>query len=76
MPNTTFVNRAFRSFDPEAIRVMGVAYEMARAALHYGYKDTIADEIVANKIIELAKAGERNPDLLCEETLNYFQQHL
>jgi hypothetical protein len=55
---------------------MGVAYEMARAALHYGYKDTIADEIVANKIIELAKAGERNPDLLCEETLNYFQQHL
>jgi hypothetical protein len=46
------------------------------AALHYGCKDTVADEIVATKIIELAKAGETNPDLLCEETLNYFQQHL
>ena len=76
MPTTTFVDRAFRSFDPESLRVMGVAYEMARTALQYGYKDTIADDIVANKIIELAKAGETNPDLLCEETLNYFQQHL
>jgi hypothetical protein len=32
----------------------------------------IADKVIANKIIELAKAGERNPDLLCEETLNCF----
>jgi hypothetical protein len=52
---------------------MGVAYEMVRAAL--GYKGTIADEVIANKIIELAKAGEKNPDLLCEDALNYFQQH-
>jgi hypothetical protein len=35
-------------------------------------KDAIADEVIAQK---LAKAGERNPDLLCEEALNYFQQH-
>jgi hypothetical protein len=55
---------------------MGLAYEMARAALHYGCKDPVADEIVATKIIELAKANETNPDLLCEQTLNYFQQHL
>jgi hypothetical protein len=26
-------------------------------------------EIIAKKIIELAKAGERNPDLLCERAL-------
>ena len=59
---------------------MGVAYELVRAAFGYrGVKigdDTIADKVIANKIIELAEAGERNPDLLCEETLNYFQQHL
>jgi hypothetical protein len=54
---------------------MGVAYEMTRAALRCGYKYTIDDQVIANKIIELAKAGEKNPDLLCEETLNYFQQH-
>ena len=58
---------------------MGVAYELVRAAFGYrGVKigdDTIADKVIANKIIELAEAGERNPDLLCEETLNCFQQH-
>ena len=61
------------------MRVMGVAYALVRAAFGYrGVKiddDTIADKVIANKIIELAKAGERNPDLLCEETLNCFQQH-
>jgi hypothetical protein len=70
--------RLIHSFDPEAMRVMGVAYELVRAAFGYrGVKiddDTIADKVIANKIIELAKAGERNPDLLCEETLKCFQQ--
>jgi hypothetical protein len=52
---------------------MGIAYEMARASIQL--RNKIADEVIANKIIELTKAGERNPDLLCEETLNCFQQH-
>jgi hypothetical protein len=76
MPITSFLNGSSQSFDPETRRVMGVAYEMVRAALHSGDTDTIADKAIANKIIELAIAGEKNPDLLCEETLNSFQQHL
>jgi hypothetical protein len=76
MPIRKFLSRSSHSFDPEAIRVMAVAYELVRAAFGYrGVKiddDTIADKVIANKIIELAKAGERNPDLLCEETLNCF----
>jgi hypothetical protein len=79
MPFRKFLRGSSRTFDPEAIRVMRVAYELVRAAFGYrGVKiddDTIADKVIANKIIELAKAGERNPDLLCEETLNCFQQH-
>ena len=45
---------------------MGVAFESARAALHVS--DTVDPvlPLVANKIIELARAGERNADLLCE----------
>jgi hypothetical protein len=39
---------------------------MARAALRCAGDD---DGIVARKIIELAQAGERNPDLLCEKAL-------
>jgi hypothetical protein len=48
---------------------MGVAFEMTRAALRLVDRDDLAVAIVAKKIIELAKAGERNPDLLCERAL-------
>ena len=62
------------------MRVMGVAYELVRAAFGYrGVKiddDTIPDKVIANKIMELAKAGERNPDLLCEETVELFSATL
>jgi hypothetical protein len=34
-----------------------------------GLTDDLADGIIAKQIIELAKAGERNPDLLCEGAL-------
>ena len=40
--------------DPETTRVLGVAFEMV---------------CIASKIIDLAKAGQRNPDILCEQAL-------
>ena len=71
MPFSKFLRGSSHSFDPEAIRVMGVAYELVRATFGYrGVKiddDTIADKVIANKIIELGKAGERNPDLLAKK---------
>jgi hypothetical protein len=68
MPITPFLNGS--KFDPEARRVMGVAFEMARAALRLADRDDPAVAMIANRIIALAKAGERNPDLLCERVLN------
>jgi hypothetical protein len=68
MPITQFLD-GFK-FDPEAKRVMGVAFEMTRAALRLTDRDDPVIAIVAKKIIELAKEGERNPDLLCEWALN------
>jgi len=32
--------------------------------------------LIAQRIIELAKAGERNPDVLCECVLNEFRERL
>ncbi len=74
MPITQFLDDS--PFDLETRRVVRVAYEMSRAALHCGHTDSIADKIVVDKIIEFAKAGERNPDRLCELVLNDFQQHV
>ena len=53
--------------DLEMKRVLGTALEMTRVSL--GLVDKFADGIIARRIIELGKAGERNPDILCEEVL-------
>ena len=53
--------------DAETNRVLDVALETTRAAL--GLTDDFANGIIARQIIELARTGERNPDLLCEGAL-------
>ena len=53
--------------DAETNLVLDVALEMARAAL--GLADDFVNGMIARQIVELARAGERNPDLLCEGAL-------
>jgi hypothetical protein len=60
--------------DPETKRVLDVALKMTRASLGLG--DNFADGIIAKRIVELAKAGERNPDLLSEGSLEKLRGHL
>jgi hypothetical protein len=55
-----------RKFDAEAVRVMGIAFECARSALHVLPSDELLNEAVAARIIELARTGERDPDKLCD----------
>ena len=59
--------------DPETKRVLGAALEMTRVSL--GLADDFANGIIAKRIIELAKAGERNPDLLCEGAIEQLREH-
>jgi hypothetical protein len=54
-------------FDLDARRALGAALEMACIALHTG--DDHVRRTIADKLIALAKTGERNPDLLCEQAL-------
>jgi hypothetical protein len=60
--------------DPETNRVVGVALEKTRVSL--GLADDFANGIIAKRLIELAKAGERNPDLLCEGAIEQLREHL
>ncbi len=48
---------------------MRVAVEMVCIALRIGDSDDGVKQAIATKIIDLAKAGERNPDILCEQAL-------
>ena len=68
MPITPFLNG--ERFDPESTRVLSVAFEMVCAALRTGDCADDIKQAIATKVIALLKAGERNPDTLCEEVLN------
>jgi len=67
MPITPYLNGQY--FDPETKRIMGVAFEMTRVALRVENEADPIRAIIANKIIELAKGGERDANELCERTL-------
>jgi hypothetical protein len=59
--------------DRETERLLGLALDMTRVALEL--EGDLASRIIAKTIIEVAKAGERNPDLLCEGALKKLRQH-
>jgi hypothetical protein len=48
---------------------MGIAFEMTQVALRIAHWHDLANEVVAHRIIALAKAGERDPERLCDKVL-------
>ena len=66
MPIMPFLNG--RQFDPEALRILGLAFEQVCIALQVETSDDDVKQAIANKVIEFAKA-EGRPDLLCERVL-------
>jgi hypothetical protein len=74
MPVSQFLGNS--NFDPETRRIMGLAFEMTRLALGLEDRGDIANELIAKRIIELAQAGELNPDILCESAVKEFRERL
>jgi hypothetical protein len=57
-------------FEPADIRVMSDAYDKAIEDVYrFGRPNKIVVEIIAARIIDLAKGGERDPDRLRERAL-------
>ena len=71
MPISQFLGNS--KFDPETKRIMGLAFEMTRLALGLADRGDLANEVIAKRIIELAKTGELNPDVLCETIAKEFR---
>jgi hypothetical protein len=67
MPITPFLNG--HTFDPETKRVLGIALEIVCISLRAGDSDDDVKQVITTKIIELAIAGECNPDVLAEKVL-------
>jgi hypothetical protein len=69
IPIAQFLNG--ENFDPETTHAMGVALEIACVALQLRNRYyPAATATVAEKIIALAKAGERCPTTLCDRALS------
>ena len=56
-------------FGPETIDILARAYEKARKSLHDKGQPNIVQEVIVERLIAAAQAGERNPDKLCETAL-------
>jgi hypothetical protein len=72
MPLTPHLEGA--GLDQEATRVAKVAFEIARIALGTPHPNDPVTDAMAKRTVELVKAGERNPDLLCEKILAEMHQ--
>jgi hypothetical protein len=59
------------AIDPETIALLCAAYDKACKSLHDTGQPTLVNEIIAQRIIALAKQGERDPDKLCGGALNW-----
>jgi len=57
-------------FDPEIISVMGTAFEDVCKALEVSGRTDVNEEIVAARIIALARGGETHPIVLREKVLS------
>ena len=62
-----------RSYDPDAICVMGDAYDLARKMLHDKGQPHIVLEVIAQNIIkDFTMTGDRDPGRLAQRALRTF----
>jgi hypothetical protein len=60
------------AFGPEALIVLGKAYDMALEALHDVGQPEVVQEVLAKRIIKAAKKGQNDPAALCAAALSAF----
>jgi hypothetical protein len=56
-------------FTPDEIAVMTAAYELACSELKIRDRTNALCELLAKKIIEIAKRGERDPQRMCRDAV-------
>jgi hypothetical protein len=61
-------------FAPELTSAMGDAYDKAIASLSNNESDLAVRELVAKRIVRLARRGERDPEHLCSSALSGFRK--
>jgi len=73
MPILASDEHEHEAFGPDAIAVLAVALEDALRQLHLVDRNDPAATMVAKRIIELAKRGERDPIRLRDQAVQAFR---
>jgi hypothetical protein len=60
------------SFDPDTTHIMGQAFDAACKELHDIGQSDLVKSVIAKRIIEVAKTGERDPNQLRDRALRAF----
>ena len=60
------------SFSPEMTQAMGEAYDRACKSLRDKGQPDVVQAVIAQRIIAIAKTGERDPDQICGRVLKSF----
>jgi hypothetical protein len=71
MPITPFLHG--QAFDPETVEAMGKAFVTTCEALRLSDRDDAMTKLVAEKIIELAQRGLKNPTALHLAAIKEFK---
>ena len=61
-----------QAFDPETVECLAAAYEAALKLLRISDRDEPITETIAQRIIEIAQTGVRDPAKLCAAALKGF----
>lgn len=66
------VDRLFEeaAFAPDVTRIVREAFDMACRSLHDTGQPEIVREVLARRIIELARQGERDAKTLCQDAMH------
>ena len=67
-----FLNGAV--FDPRHVKAMGRAFDKVTEALDGEGQSRVVRELAATKIIAIAMTGERDPNKLCNRTLEHVRR--
>ena len=61
-------------FEPEDVDALVKAFEAACAELQLAKLDDPFRQLVAEKVIECARSGERDPERLCKKVLSVIKR--
>jgi hypothetical protein len=57
------------SFDPDSTHIMAKAFDGACKELHGIGQSDLVKSVIAKRIIQIAKTGERDPNQMCKRAL-------